>query len=164
MAAVLICAVGAGHAVATPKKAPESPVSGRINEIAAVNQDIVDLDQALAMRQENVNRAIVDFQNSLAQRRLATVAARGARTELDRAGQAVVEAQKAFDGFVRLAYQQGADFQSPACKGNGAPHTSYGWFRAAMPGATCHANWINAILREGQGQSTECIASSGWST
>ncbi|MGV6989975.1 NlpC/P60 family protein [Gordonia amicalis] len=109
MAAVLICAVGAGHAVATPKKAPESPVSGLIHEIAAVNQDIVDLDQALAMRQENVNRAIVDFQNSLAQRRLATVAARGARTELDRAGQAVVEAQKAFDGFVRLAYQQGAE-------------------------------------------------------
>ncbi|SDU31992.1 NlpC/P60 family protein [Gordonia westfalica] len=107
-AAVLICAVGAGHATAAPKKA-ESPVSGLINEIASVNQDIVDLDQALAVRQEDVNRAIVDFQNSLAQRRLATVAARGARTELDRAGQAVIAAQKEFDGFVRLAYQQGAE-------------------------------------------------------
>lgn len=109
VAAVLICAVGAGHAVATPIKAPESPVTGLINEIASVNQDIADLDEALAVRQENVNRAIVDFQNSLAQRRLATVAARGARTELDRAGQAVTEAQKTFDNFVRLAYQQGAE-------------------------------------------------------
>lgn len=31
-----------------------------------------------------------------------------------------------------LAYQQSADVQTPACKGQGAPHTSYGWFRASM--------------------------------
>ncbi|WP_238422361.1 NlpC/P60 family protein [Gordonia sp. 'Campus'] len=109
LAVVLICAVGAGHATAAPKKAPESPVSGLINRIASVNQDIADLDQALAARQETVNRSIVDFQNSLAQRRLASVAARGARTELDRAGRAVVDAQKEFDRFARLAYQQGPE-------------------------------------------------------
>ncbi|MEO9328500.1 NlpC/P60 family protein [Gordonia aurantiaca] len=109
VAAVLVCAVGAGHAVGAPQKAPESPVSGLINEIATVNQELADLDEALAIRQENVNRAIVDFQNSLAQRKLAGVAARGARAELDRAGQAVADAQKAFDDFARLAYQQGAE-------------------------------------------------------
>ncbi|WP_168707314.1 NlpC/P60 family protein [Gordonia paraffinivorans] len=109
MTAVLICAVGAGQAIAAPGRAPESPVPGLINEIAAVNQELADLDQALAVRQENVNRAIVDFQNSLAQRKLATVAARGARAELDSAARAVAEAQKNFDDFARLAYQQGAE-------------------------------------------------------
>lgn len=109
LAVALVCAVGAGHADAAPKKTPESPISGLINRIATVNQDIADLDQALASRQENVNRSIVDFQNSLAQQRLATVAARGARTELDRSSKAVVDAQKEFDRFARLAYQQGPE-------------------------------------------------------
>lgn len=33
-----------------------------------------------------------------------------------------------------LAYQQGAEFQSPACSGRGAPRTAYGWFRTSVAG------------------------------
>lgn len=42
-----------------------------------------------------------------------------------------------------LAFQQGADFQESACKGNGTPRTSYGWFRATVQTPNGPASVLN---------------------
>ena len=101
-------ALGAGSAWAAPASKPSSPVSALINQIAKTNQNISDLDGAVAIRQENVNRALVDFQNSVAAERLATVAAANAKTSLTRSAAAVAAAQREFDAFARNVYTKGS--------------------------------------------------------
>ncbi|MGV9824930.1 MULTISPECIES: NlpC/P60 family protein [unclassified Gordonia (in: high G+C Gram-positive bacteria)] len=110
VAVALLGAMGAGHAAAAPaSKAPQpgSPVSALINQIATANQNIKDLDSAVAVRQENVNRAIADYQNALAAQRLASVAAQGAQTSLAKANRETTSAQRTFDAFIRSAYRNG---------------------------------------------------------
>ncbi|MCH5643464.1 NlpC/P60 family protein [Gordonia sp. ABSL49_1] len=115
MAAGLLGVVGVGGAMGAPGASrPASPVSGLINQLAQVNQNIADLDDALAVRQEFVNRSLVDYQNSVAAQRLATVAAQGAQRALRDSGRAVVAAQREFDHFVRQAYRQGGEQGSMA--------------------------------------------------
>ena len=106
---------GTGEAIGAPGSTrTTSPVSGLINQLAEANQNIADLDNALAVRQEYVNRSVVDYQNSLAAQRLATVAAQGAQRALRDAGRRVVAAQHDFDQFVRQAYRQGGEQGSMA--------------------------------------------------
>lgn len=106
--------VGAGQAQAAPKTGAQSQVSGLINQIAKANQNLADLDNAVAVRQENVNRALVDYQNSVAAEHLASVAAKSAKRSLSDARRKVAEAQKAFDEFARDVYRQGSARSSMA--------------------------------------------------
>ncbi len=108
--AVVLGALGAPAAWAAPGTSPNatSKVSALINQIATTNQNLVDLDNAVAVRQENVNRALVDFQNSVAAERLAAVAAKNAQTSLSRSAQAVTDAQREFDEFARTVYTKGS--------------------------------------------------------
>ncbi|MFW0794675.1 NlpC/P60 family protein [Gordonia sp. CPCC 205515] len=101
-----VVGVGAGQATAAPAK--KTGVASLINQIAGVNQNIADLDSAVAVKQETVNRALVDYQNSLAAQHLATVAANGAKRELTSATRSVNSAQQAFDNFARNVYRQGS--------------------------------------------------------
>ncbi|MDL9935847.1 NlpC/P60 family protein [Gordonia sp. ABSL1-1] len=105
---------GAGQAAAAPGAAQRGPVAGLISEIAKANQNIADLDNAIAVRQENVNRSLVDYQNSLVAKRLANAAALGAQRSLKTTTQALATAQREFDNFVRQAYRQGSEQGSMA--------------------------------------------------
>ncbi|MEE4023031.1 NlpC/P60 family protein [Gordonia sp. PKS22-38] len=107
-------AVGVGQAQAAPKNGQPSRVSGLINQIAEANQNIADLDSAVAVRQENVNRALVDYQNSVAAEQLATVAAKSAKRSLSEARRKVAQAQEEFDTFARDVYRQGSARSSMA--------------------------------------------------
>lgn len=106
--------VGAGQAQAAPKTGQPSQISGLINQIAKANQNLADLDNAVAVRQENVNRALVDYQNSVAAEQLASMAAKSAKRSLTEARRKVAEAQKAFDEFARDVYRQGSARSSMA--------------------------------------------------
>ncbi|MBD1322326.1 C40 family peptidase [Gordonia hankookensis] len=111
---VVLGAIGAGTAQAAPErgKSGKSGVSTLINQIAKANQNIADLDNAIAVRQENVNRALVDFQNSVAAQHLANVAATSSKRSLAQAGRRVAQAQKDFDRFARDVYRQGSSQNS----------------------------------------------------
>lgn len=102
-----VVGVGAGQATAAPVP-KKTGVASLINQIAGVNQNIADLDSAVAVKQETVNRALVDYQNSLAAQHLATVAATGAKRQLTATTRSVNAAQKAFDDFARNVYRQGS--------------------------------------------------------
>nr|WP_245555655.1 NlpC/P60 family protein [Gordonia soli] len=111
VAVLLLGTLGAGQAFAAPQqsgKGGNSSISGLINQIATANQNLVDLDNAVAIKQENVNRTLVDYQNSLAAQRLAAVAAKGAQGSLVKAQRAVTDAQSSFDKFARDVYRQGS--------------------------------------------------------
>ncbi|NDZ96375.1 NlpC/P60 family protein [Streptomyces sp. SID6673] len=111
---VVLGAIGAGTAQAAPErgKSGKSGVSALINQIAKANQNIADLDNAIAVRQENVNRALVDFQNSVAAQHLANVAATSSKRSLAQASRRVAQAQKDFDRFARDVYRQGSSQNS----------------------------------------------------
>ncbi|MGC4963612.1 NlpC/P60 family protein [Gordonia sp. DT218] len=111
---VVLGGIGAGTAQAAPEhgKSGKSGVSALINQIAKANQNIADLDNAIAVRQENVNRALVDYQNSVAAQHLATVAATSSKRSLTQAGRRVAQAQKDFDRFARDVYRQGSSQNS----------------------------------------------------
>ncbi|MFT4044642.1 MAG: NlpC/P60 family protein [Gordonia sp. (in: high G+C Gram-positive bacteria)] len=111
VAVALLGVLGASPATATPSgkhhTTPSAPVNALINQIATVNQNITDLDSAVAIRQENVNRAIADYQNALVAEHLASIAARGAALSLAKASRETVAAQRKFDAFIRSAYRNG---------------------------------------------------------
>lgn len=104
---VLTIVVGAAQADAAPKKNDPNSVSGLVNQIAQANQNLVDLDANVAIKQQDVNRALVDFQNAVAAQRLATIAAKGAKKSLSDADVAVASAQKKFNQMARSVYRRG---------------------------------------------------------
>ena len=97
---------------ATAPKKPTSAVSTLINQIATANQNIKDLDGAVAVRQENANRSLADYQNSIAAQQLATQAASGAENSLTKANRAAKDAQKSFDALIRDVYRNGTTSSS----------------------------------------------------
>ncbi|GAB2673722.1 hypothetical protein GCM10027169_39440 [Gordonia jinhuaensis] len=106
----MIGAFGGPQAAATPR--PESPggeggIAGLINKIADTDQTLADLDSTVAIKRQTVNRAVIDYQNALTARRLATVAADGAQNSLHAADGAVAAAQHKFDELMRSAYVHG---------------------------------------------------------
>ncbi|MGO3327318.1 NlpC/P60 family protein [Gordonia sp. (in: high G+C Gram-positive bacteria)] len=104
-AAFLAAMLAAGPAVAEPSKA--NPVASLINQIADVDQTMTNLSDAVATRQEGVNKALVDFQNAVAARQLAVEANSGAKSSLNQVSGEVERAQRDFDSFVRSVYRQG---------------------------------------------------------
>ncbi|GAA4662168.1 NlpC/P60 family protein [Gordonia humi] len=97
--------LAAGPAVAAPNSA--NPVAALINQIADVDQNLSNLADAVAAKQETVNKSLVDFQNAVAARQLAVQANQGAKTSLEKVGAEVERAQRDFDAFVRSVYRQG---------------------------------------------------------
>lgn len=112
-AVALLAVLGAGPALGAPNGSG-SVESRLINEVAAVDQNIADLDNAVAVRQEKVNKALVDYQNSLAAEQLANAAARTASKQLGEAAAAVEQAQASFDEVVRSVSRQGVSQGSMA--------------------------------------------------
>ncbi|MGC4932353.1 NlpC/P60 family protein [Gordonia sp. DT30] len=105
----VVAMMGSAAAAPTTSSAPRSPVSALINQIATVNQNLSDLDAAVAARQEAANHAVADYQNALAAKRIAAVAADGAAQSLTRATRATQDAQRSFDKFVRSVYRTGGN-------------------------------------------------------
>ncbi|MGW0249746.1 NlpC/P60 family protein [Nocardia goodfellowii] len=121
---LLICAVmlaAAGPSRAVPP-APPNPsdgqiaeagaqvearvgeVGGLINEVAAADQQLHELDAAVAARREAVNKALVDLQ--IAREAADAAAARVLQTQSELSGAAteVEQARKNFDSFATQAY------------------------------------------------------------
>ncbi|MFT4199380.1 MAG: NlpC/P60 family protein [Gordonia sp. (in: high G+C Gram-positive bacteria)] len=108
VASVAVSTLVAGVAGATPEQSQKSvQVSRLVNQIATSDQSLTNLDNTLATKREAVNRALVDFQNSIVAERLATVASQGAKKSLLDADRRLADAQKSFDGFVASAYRRG---------------------------------------------------------
>ncbi|MCF8606845.1 NlpC/P60 family protein [Gordonia sp. HY442] len=97
--------LAAGPAIAEPTKS--NPVAALINQIADVDQNLTELADAVAARQETVNKSLVDFQNAVAARQLAVQANTGAKSSLEKVSGNVERAQHEFDEFVRSVYRQG---------------------------------------------------------
>ncbi|WP_040518135.1 NlpC/P60 family protein [Gordonia aichiensis] len=115
LAVAMLSGLGTGQAMAAPGAAPKKPtsaVSTLINQIASTNQNIKDLDGAVAVRQENANRSLADYQNSVAAQQLATQAAAGAENSLSKATRAAKDAQKSFDALIRDVYRNGSTTSS----------------------------------------------------
>ena len=109
VAVLLIIAMRAGVAEGAPGKSKRatSRQAQLITQIAGVDQNIADLDNAVAIRQEQVNKAIVDYQNAIAAEQLANTAAAGAQRELELSVRAVEEAQEEFNEFIRTVQRRG---------------------------------------------------------
>ncbi|WP_353735576.1 NlpC/P60 family protein [Gordonia sp. (in: high G+C Gram-positive bacteria)] len=99
--------VGIVHGAPSKTQQATSHEARLINQIAGVDQNIADLDNAVAVRQEQVNKAIVDYQNAVAAQQLADTAAKGARRELAQSIDAVDKAQEEFNEFIRTVQRHG---------------------------------------------------------
>nr|WP_228460829.1 NlpC/P60 family protein [Gordonia crocea] len=97
----------AGTVGAAPGGQKAASISRLVNQIATADQNLTDLDNNLAVKREAVNRALVDFQNSLVAERLAAVAAQGARKSLVDADRNLATAQKSFNAYAARAYRRG---------------------------------------------------------
>lgn len=102
---MLVSMIGAGPALGEPGDA--NPVASLINQIADVDQNLSDLEDAVAVKRGNVDRTLVDFQNAMAAQQVAAAANRSAKNSLSQIGSKVETAQKEFDDFVRTVYRQG---------------------------------------------------------
>lgn len=105
-ALVLVGVLSAGTAAADPAK-QTSPVAALVNDIATVDQNLAELSSAVAAKQENVNKALVDFQNAFAAQQVATAADKAAQADLRKTKKQVADAQREFDDFMRLVSRQG---------------------------------------------------------
>nr|WP_324193881.1 NlpC/P60 family protein [Nocardia blacklockiae] len=81
-------------------------VSGLINEVAAAEQQLQQLDTEVARRREAVNKALVDLQAARATADAANAAAEAGRRDLAAAGGRVGKARSDFDRFAIEAYTQ----------------------------------------------------------
>jgi len=106
LAACLVAATP-GIATAAHDSSHNVDVAALVAEVAGANQRLSDLGAAIQLRQEGVNKAIVDVQTArdavaAAQRDVDTT-----RQALTDAGAAIAAAQKRFDGFAASTYVNG---------------------------------------------------------
>ncbi|MFI6047621.1 NlpC/P60 family protein [Nocardia sp. NPDC051321] len=122
---VTVVVVLAGPAVAVPP-APPNPsdgqiadagaqvdasvteVGGLINQVAAVEQQLQQLDSEVARKREEVNKALVDLQNARAAADAAAALVQDTQRELADAGTKVGAARRNFDQFAAQAYTRPA--------------------------------------------------------
>ncbi|WP_345312236.1 NlpC/P60 family protein [Gordonia alkaliphila] len=105
-ALLVVGTLTAGHAVADPAKKP-SPVAELINDIATIDQNLSQLTTTVAIKQQAVNKALVDFQNAFAAQQVAAATDDAARAALTKTNQQVADAQRTFDDFMRAVNRQG---------------------------------------------------------
>ncbi|WP_448223515.1 NlpC/P60 family protein [Gordonia iterans] len=110
-AALLVGVLTAGTAAADPGK-DASPVASLVNQIATVDQNLANLTTQVAAKKENVNKALVDFQNAVAAQGLAAAADDSAQASLRATKKKVAAAQKEFDAFLRTFNRQGNNLGS----------------------------------------------------
>ncbi|MFI6166864.1 NlpC/P60 family protein [Nocardia sp. NPDC051052] len=122
---VTVVVVLAGPAVAVPP-APPNPsdgqiadagaqvdasvteVGGLINQVAAVDQQLQQLDSEVARKREEVNKALVDLQNARDAADAAAAVVQDTQRELADAGTKVGAARRNFDQFAAQAYTRPA--------------------------------------------------------
>ncbi|UVT25654.1 NlpC/P60 family protein [Rhodococcus pyridinivorans] len=85
-----------------------------IVRIAGADQQLAELDAQVAIRREDVNRALVDLQSARDAADLAERVVVDSRRALDDAADRIFAAQKNFDAFVRDSYTRGANSVSLA--------------------------------------------------
>ncbi|RGP47364.1 hypothetical protein AWH04_08500 [Rhodococcus erythropolis] len=79
-----------------------------INDVASANAQLAEIAAQVAIKREDVNKALVDLQSSRDVAVAATAAVASARTDMGVAGQAIEVAQQQFDDFVAASYRQGS--------------------------------------------------------
>ncbi|MGW4366328.1 NlpC/P60 family protein [Nocardia takedensis] len=79
-------------------------VGALINQVASVDQQVRELDDAAALRREEVNKALVDLQNARDAADAAAAAVERSARELDEAGAQLTRARQEFDEFATGAY------------------------------------------------------------
>ncbi|WP_138842873.1 NlpC/P60 family protein [Rhodococcus pyridinivorans] len=85
-----------------------------IVRVADADQQLSELDAQVAIRREDVNRALVDLQSARDAADLAERVVVDSRRALDDAADRIAAAQKNFDAFVRDSYTRGANSVSLA--------------------------------------------------
>ncbi|QOW00779.1 NlpC/P60 family protein [Rhodococcus pyridinivorans] len=85
-----------------------------IVRVAGADQQLAELDAQVAIRREDVNRALVDLQSARDAADLAERVVVESRRALDDAADRIAAAQKNFDAFVRDSYTRGANSVSLA--------------------------------------------------
>ncbi len=79
-----------------------------INDVASANARLAEIAAQVAIKREDVNKALVDLQTSRDVAAVAAAAVTAARIDMGTAGQAIELAQKQFDDFVAASYRQGS--------------------------------------------------------
>ncbi len=79
-------------------------VGALINDVAAVGQQIQQLDSVVAQKREAVNKALVDLQSARERADSAATAVAGTQRALTASGAAVDQARSSFDKFAEQAY------------------------------------------------------------
>lgn len=110
-ALVVVGILTAGTAAAEPTS-KTSPVAALVNEIADIDQSLSRLSSQVAAKQENVNKALVDFQSAVAAQQVASAADAAAQSALARTRTQVQAAQRDFDAFMRTVNRQGNNLGS----------------------------------------------------
>ncbi len=82
-------------------------VSDLIDRVAAANQQLAALDAAVAVKREDVNKALVDLQNARSAADAAAAAVTLAQRALQDAGQVISDAQRRFDSAAVTDYIRG---------------------------------------------------------
>ncbi|MGW4737094.1 NlpC/P60 family protein [Nocardia xishanensis] len=83
-------------------------VGALINQVGAVNQHLQELDDAVARKREEVNKALVDLQNARDAADAAAAVVVQTQTDLAEAGTEVAQARRNFDEFATQAYTRPA--------------------------------------------------------
>ncbi|QHE69713.1 NLP/P60 family protein [Rhodococcus sp. WAY2] len=87
-------------------------VSDLINRVASADQQLAQLDNEVAIKREDVNRALVDLQNARGAADLAARVVGASQQALRDAGAQIELAQKDFDKYARSSYTQGTNVSS----------------------------------------------------
>ncbi|AOW94597.1 invasin [Rhodococcus sp. WMMA185] len=84
-------------------------VSDLIEQVAAADQQLAQLDNEVAIKREAVNKALVDLQNARAAAEVAAGVAAASEQALRDAGTQIELAQKDFDEYARASYTRGTN-------------------------------------------------------
>ena len=82
-------------------------VGDLINQVASANEQLRALDDEVARKREEVNKALVDLQNARDLADVANAAVALSRQALSAATDEIAAAQQKFDGYVAMSYTQG---------------------------------------------------------
>ncbi|MDX5961850.1 NlpC/P60 family protein [Rhodococcus opacus] len=82
-------------------------VGDLINQVASANQRLEGIASQVAIKREEVNKALVDLQNARDEVEVATAAVGAARSNVVAATATIDQAQQQFDEFAAASYRQG---------------------------------------------------------
>ncbi|MBF6209794.1 C40 family peptidase [Nocardia puris] len=120
-------------------------VGALINQVGSVNQQLQELDGALAIKREEVNRALVDLQNARDAVDAAAAVVTSTERDLAVAGDEVVRARHEFDDFATQAYTR---------PGVGSMVT---YLAASTPGAAIDRSQVLGLVSKNQRQVLDAL-------